>query len=244
MSGLNASELLGNIDDKTALNYIANNYYIPFLDRDVYLFLNSKTKIDWRFTKNIMHKHLRNVLERRLSVYSNLEDITSIVKAVADDKDYALLQFFVLFYTRNKRDQIKSFFNSYWPNLRRELEIIPEARLALSVARPHFSPYNKGTRIKYFLQLTYNVDIISEIQYLNKYIAEQVLLYLSPESVLDNPPLKTFHELAKHDLLLACSFLTHIANSNTYIIERTSNIQGRRYVQLGSNEFIDMGWDY
>lgn len=244
MRHLNASELLGDINDKTALHYIANNYYIPFLDRDVYLFLNSKSKVDWRFTESIMHRHLKNVLESRLSAYSEVADITSVIKAVADAKDYALLQFFVLFYTRNKRDQIKTFFNSYWPNLRRELEIIPEARLAISVARPHFSPYNKGTRIKYFFQLTYNIDIISEIQYLNKYIAEQVLLYLSPETILDNPPLKIFHALAKHDLLLACSVLTHIANSNTYIIERTSKIIGRRYLRLGSKEFIDFEPNY
>lgn len=238
---MNTLSLYGGADDKGALIYVKNNFYIPFSEDETETFLKGTIRPNLDFTRFINNKKIKEEIMRGLEPYSSfLKDNNYLLRELLVEmyinNDISLIEFFLLFFIRNNINKIYNYLSYRGVDVGDYNDSNILANI-LEIIRPHMLPVHGGlTHTKYLGFIANNSMLLRVPQYINKDVAREILYHVNRDELRRLPPLALFYKLSYYNILLGCSFAVHTAQAVSDILSRRRNLYDSKYISLDNRD--------
>lgn len=198
------------------IQYMYNNFYINFTDKELYIFFSSEKTIDLNFLSTI-ESTLADEIRNRISKYDINKPVYKLKQDIFYD-DIALFYFLFLMYIRSNYDQIRIFINNDVVDYNVITYKMNDPIVELF--RPNMPVGNNGMLMKYLVRAQTDMLVISKPMKMHLFVLEKVLKYVSKEQLLKLSSKGVAVMLGEHDILLSVLFLVQIAYSSEIMVSK------------------------
>ncbi|MEM4166640.1 MAG: hypothetical protein QW255_04770 [Candidatus Bilamarchaeaceae archaeon] len=192
------------------VQYMYNNFYINFTDKELYIFFSSEKTIDLNFLSAI-ESTLADEIRNRISKYNINKPIYKLKQDIFHD-DIGLFYFLFLMYIRSNYDQIRIFINNDVVDYNVITYKMNDP--VVELFRPNMPVGNSGMLMKYLVRAQTDMLVISKPMKMHLFVLQKVLNYVSKEQLLKLSSKGVAVILGEHDILLSVLFLVQIAYSS------------------------------